>query len=90
MASKKPDETFEALYARLEETVAKLEAGNLSLEESLSLYEGGMKLAKQCQEILESAELRITRLQEQFGNGAGMLREAAEEYEIDEDEPGIE
>ncbi len=91
MASKKPDEPFEALYGRLEETVAKLEAGNLSLEESLSLYEDGMKLAKQCQGILQAAELRITRLQEQFSGPA--LREEAEEYRasvINEDEPGME
>lgn len=93
MASKKPpaeDEGFEASYKRLEETVARLENGNLSLEESLSLYEEGMKLAKRCQELLGEAELRVTRLQEQFAT----LREPAVEYgaelEYDEDEVPLE
>ena len=74
------DEPFEALYTRLEETVAKLEGGNLSLEESLALYEEGMKLAVQCQERLQGAELRITRLQAQFAEATSMLREAPPEY----------
>jgi exodeoxyribonuclease VII small subunit len=91
MASKKPaDDGFEACYKRLEETVAKLEQGNLSLEESLTLYEDGMKLAKRCQELLGEAELRVTRLQEQFAS----LREPAVEYgvepEYDEDEVALE
>jgi exodeoxyribonuclease VII small subunit len=74
-------EGFEALYRRLEETVAKLEAGNLSLEESLSLYEEGMTLARRCQELLQDAELRVTRLQEQFSEGTATLREEVGEYE---------
>ena len=93
MASKKPTEPFEALYTRLEETVAKLEGGNLSLEESLTLYEDGMKLAVQCQELLRDAELRVTRLQEQFNANGATLREEAAGYEVDEgeqDEPGME
>ena len=62
-------EGFEALYKRLEETVAKLEEGNLTLEESIALYEEGMTLARRTQELLAEAELRITRLQESFANG---------------------
>ena len=77
MASEK-GEGFEALYRRLEETVARLEEGGLTLEESLALYEEGMKLARRCQELLQQAELRITRLQEAFAEGA--LREEKEEY----------
>jgi exodeoxyribonuclease VII small subunit len=86
MASKEP---FEAVYTRLEETVAKLEGGNLSLEESLSLYEEGMKLASRCQEMLRDAELRVTRLQEQFSTDGLALREEPAEYgagESDDDE----
>jgi exodeoxyribonuclease VII small subunit len=81
MASKQPasNETFESIYKRLEETVAKLEQGNLTLEESIALYEEGMKLAKRSQELLAEAELRITRLQESFANGAA-VREESEEY----------
>lgn len=81
VGSHQPQESFEALYKRLEESVAKLEGGNLSLEESLSLYEEGMKLAKQCQQLLQEAELRVTRLQEQFSEGTASLREELAEYE---------
>jgi exodeoxyribonuclease VII small subunit len=77
-----PDpEPFEALYRRLEESVAKLEAGNLSLEESLALYEEGMKLARRCQELLQDAELRVTRLQEQFAESTASLGEELAAYD---------
>jgi exodeoxyribonuclease VII small subunit len=81
MASKQDGagEDFEALYKRLEETVAKLEQGNLTLEESISLYEEGMKLAQRSQELLTAAELRITRLQESYSNGPSIAEEG-EEY----------
>ena len=54
--------SFEEAYNKLEETVQKLEAGNLPLEEALALYEQGMALAKQCGVQLDKAELTITRL----------------------------
>jgi exodeoxyribonuclease VII small subunit len=84
MASKKPtpaNEGFEALYKQLEETVAKLEQGNLSLEQSLSLYEAGTALAKRCQELLQDAELRVTRLQSQFNET--LLREEPADYDAE-------
>ncbi len=68
--AKKQTDTFEDLYLRLEEAVAKLEAGNLPLEESIALYEEGMVLAQRCQELLDSAELRITKLRESFATAA--------------------
>ncbi len=84
MASKKTKaDGFEAQYKRLEAAVAKLEEGDLTLEESLALYEDGMKLAKQCQELLKDAELRVTKLQEQFSDGLGAVRDDAEEYEAE-------
>ena len=58
---------FEELYGKLEATVEKLEKGGLSLEESISLYEEGMELAKRCQTLLDGAEQRIVRLRESFG-----------------------
>lgn len=66
MAKETKVETFEKLYARLEETVDKLEAGGLTLEEAIALYEEGMTLARQCQERLDEAELKITKLKESF------------------------
>jgi len=66
MAAEKRRERFEDLYRKLEETVAKLEEGGLSLDETLALYEEGMGLARRCQEMLQQAELKITRLKEAF------------------------
>ena len=75
----KQDEGFEGLYRRLEETVEKLERGGLSLEESITLYEEGMALAKRCQAILDGAEQRITKLRESFGQPANDEATAPEE-----------
>lgn len=54
--------SFEEAYNKLEETVQKLEAGNLPLEEALALYEQGMILARHCGVQLDNAELTIKRL----------------------------
>jgi exodeoxyribonuclease VII small subunit len=82
MASKQaPDqEGFEALYKRLEDSVAKLENGGLTLEESLALYEEGMKLAQRCQALLKNAELRVTKLQESFSDGLPGVGEESAAY----------
>ncbi len=83
MASKQArpeDEGFEVVYRRLEAAVIKLEAGGITLEQSLALYEEGMKLAGRCQELLQSAELRITRLQESFPNGLSPVRDETSAY----------
>lgn len=93
MASKgsKQEDGFEALYQQLEQTVVRLEQGNLTLEESLAQYEAGMKLARRCQELLQKAELRVTTLQEQFSEGLAPLREELEAYEAEaEPEPVFE
>jgi exodeoxyribonuclease VII small subunit len=58
----KKDLSFEQLFADLEGTVQKLEAGNLTLDESLALYERGMQLARTCNERLDRAELRLREL----------------------------
>lgn len=57
------DESFEALYQRLEETVRRLESGNLALDESIDLYEEGMRLAKHCGDYLATATIRIRQIQ---------------------------
>ncbi|MCH7750912.1 MAG: exodeoxyribonuclease VII small subunit [Planctomycetes bacterium] len=64
--AKRSDPPFEELYHRLEEAVEKLERGGLPLEESISLFEEGMALAKRCQTVLDGAEQRITKLRESF------------------------
>ena len=54
--------TYEALLQRLEEAVARLEDGELSLEEALAAYQEGVALAAQCQKLLDTAEQRIEEL----------------------------
>jgi exodeoxyribonuclease VII small subunit len=66
-----PDESFEALYTRLEAVAARLEAGQLSLDESLALYEEGLQLAQRCQERLAQVELRIETLREAYDTSFG-------------------
>lgn len=61
-------ETFESVYRQLEEVVRRLDDGGLTLDESIVLYEQGMTLAKTCQSLLDQAELRITRLQDDFAS----------------------
>ena len=50
---------FETSLAELEQIVAKLEGGDLPLEESLELFEKGIKLSRECRERLANAERRI-------------------------------
>ncbi len=59
--------SFEDLYRRLAEVVQRLEQGGLGLEEAVALYEEGMRLAARCQQLLEQAQLRVTRLREELG-----------------------
>ncbi len=54
---------FEAAFQELEECVAVLEEGGLTLEAALARFEQGMRLSSRCAAILDEAELRITRLQ---------------------------
>ena len=53
---------FEEIMIKLEEITTKLEKDNLNLDESVELFEEGMKLSKLANEKLESAEKRITVL----------------------------
>jgi exodeoxyribonuclease VII small subunit len=69
------DESFESVYRGLEETVGRLEAGGLTLEESIQLYESGMRLARRCKEMLDAAELRVSRLEEELGSGDARIGE---------------
>ncbi|MBN1963328.1 MAG: exodeoxyribonuclease VII small subunit [Anaerolineae bacterium] len=54
--------TFEQAYAQLVEIVERLESADLTLEEAVTLFEQGQKLAQQCGEMLDSAELRIQQI----------------------------
>lgn len=60
MAAKKLK--FEEAMQRLQEIVGKLESGEISLEESMKLFEEGAKLSSQCYQLLDKAEQQVTQL----------------------------
>ena len=69
------DEPFEALFARLEEVTALLEAGDVPLDRSVALYEEGIQLAQRCQRLLADVEQRIEQLREAYdGEAPGQAR----------------
>ena len=53
---------FEEALKKLEELVNKLDNGDLSLEESISYYEIGIKLKSHCEKLLKTAELKILKV----------------------------
>jgi len=53
---------FEESLAELEKIVARLEQGDVPLEEALDVFQQGMVLSKQCKETLENAEKTLTKL----------------------------
>ncbi|MEJ6516574.1 MAG: exodeoxyribonuclease VII small subunit [Pseudomonadales bacterium] len=58
---------FEESLARLESLVEKMESGDLSLEDSLKTFEEGIKLTRECQQALKTAEQKVNLLIEQNG-----------------------
>ena len=70
--------SFESQIENLEKIVAELENGNLNLDESVSKFEEGIKISKECNKTLEEAEKKITILI----NNDGETKE--EEFKINE------
>ena len=69
---KEKEQKFEDGLKRLEEIVAKLESGNLSLDDSLKLFEEGVKLVRFCNERLAEAQQKVELLtKDQAGNVIG-------------------
>ncbi len=79
--SKAKNRSFEQAFEQLEQSVRKLEAGQLSLAEATDLFEEGMKLAKRCNELLSTTELRVSRLQTAF---AEQMRLVDDDFEAEE------
>lgn len=63
MAKKK--ESYETMYARLEEIVTLMDGNEISLEESMKYYEEGIKLSNKLYKVLNEAEGKIKILTEQ-------------------------
>ena len=55
-------ESFEEKMKKLEEIATELEKGELDLDTSVSKFAEGMKISKECNEMLEKAEKKITML----------------------------
>lgn len=60
MTKKNP--TFEENIHRLEQIVRAMEKGDVSLEESLKLFQEGTELVRTCQKLLEEAELQVKKI----------------------------
>ena len=67
------DLSFEEAMGLLEQTAQALESGGLTLAQSTAMYERGMKLARICNEMLNSAEARITRIRTTYGEQIRMV-----------------
>lgn len=59
---------YEPVEAALAESVAMLRSGDLTLAESVAVYELGLKLAARCEELLRDAELRVSLIDSEFGS----------------------
>lgn len=70
-----PAMTFDAAMKRLEEIVSLLESGQTPLEESMKLYEEGVRLTSVCAKKLEQAEQKLTTLDEVLAKEAAQTRE---------------
>ncbi len=71
---------FEKSLQHLEKIVSQMEAGELGLEESLEQFEKGIQLAKNCQDTLANAEMRVEQLIEKNG-----LQQTVPFEDMDED-----
>ncbi|MBN1475471.1 exodeoxyribonuclease VII small subunit [Candidatus Sumerlaeota bacterium] len=79
--TKKGQPSFEKALERLEEIVEKLEDPDVTLDQTLALFQEGKRLSDLCRERLAEAEQRVSRLLE---DAEGKLR--LEDFEEDEDE----
>lgn len=65
VVAKRKKLSYEEAVTELESLVARLEQGDISLEESLKLYENGVLLTRDCQESLQAAEQKVQMLLQQ-------------------------
>jgi exodeoxyribonuclease VII small subunit len=62
LKQKKTEKSFEESFSRLEKILEKLESEDVTLEETIKLYEEGLTLTKFCYEKLNNAELKIKEI----------------------------
>ncbi len=76
---------LEKQMARLEEIVGKMEKGDITLEQSLKLFEEGVRISRECQEKLTKAEESVKKLVGFDTNG----NPVTEEFKVPKDQDGI-
>ncbi len=62
MSDETQEMSFEQAFSALQATVQRLESGELTLEDSVALYELGRRLSARCQALLDAAELRVKQV----------------------------
>ncbi|MEN0058224.1 MAG: exodeoxyribonuclease VII small subunit [Bdellovibrio sp.] len=72
---------FEKKLSRLEEIVHKMEKGDLALEESLKLFEEGVKLSRECHQRLNEAESKVKVLMSVSADGQPVVSDFKAEDE---------
>jgi exodeoxyribonuclease VII small subunit len=76
MSKKKSTENFESKLTRLEQITESLENNELGLEKSVSLFEEGVALSKECLQILEKAELKVKTLKKDLDKTSLSLQDS--------------
>lgn len=59
--------SFEENIEKIKNIISKLESGELSIEENLSLFEEGLKLSTECQNRLKEADMKVKKIVERAG-----------------------
>jgi len=81
--------SFEERLTSLEAVVERLERGDLTLEESVRLFEEGVHLSDACKLELEKAEGKIQVLVERQGGGVQVAELELDDEEVDEDDEEV-
>ncbi len=80
---------FEAAMARLETIVAELEKGELPLDESLKIFEEGIRLSKSCLKMLDETERKVEILIQDKDGKKRLRAYALGEEDADEPPPSV-
>ncbi|HEY8567927.1 exodeoxyribonuclease VII small subunit [Microbulbifer sp.] len=83
MAAKKKTASFESALEELEQLVERLESGDLPLDEALADFERGVKLTRECQQKLASAEQKVKVLMEEGGQVRELPFDAEDDFSGD-------
>jgi exodeoxyribonuclease VII small subunit len=74
---------YDKAMAEIDDIIARLEDGQLSLDEEMQLYERAMRLAHACDQLLQNAELRVEKLRSDLSTGQASF--VLEDFDIDEE-----